>query len=299
MVIAAALAAVAVAGAGVGVAEVVGASDEPVALEVPTIASAADAGDGAVVTRQSVGPVAAGSTGDLGEAAVPDIQTGTWSDPAPVHDHLVLVGDSLAQETSGLIAFLSPGVSVAPKFWGGTAPCDWRDVDLEASPTSVVVITFTGNSLTDCMSDGVGGHLIDQPLVDAYRHDVGVLVDHARQAGARVLLIGQPYRASSFDADLEVDGINAIYREYASAFPFVSFIDAGAAVETSDGRYTDRLPCTPYDSDCAANGTTVVRGDGVHFCPIVGQNPCSIWSSGAFRFASEIARAANDPATYD
>lgn len=298
MAIAGVLAAAAAVGAGVGVVQVVGASGtpDPVALEVPIIASA-DAGG--PVTRQAVGPVDAATAGDLGELAVPAIQTGPWADPAPLGDRIVLVGDSLAQETAGLIQFLSPGKSVVPKFWGGTAPCDWRDVDLEATPSSVVVITFTGNSLTDCMSDGAGGHLIDQPLVDAYRHDVGVLVDHARQAGARVVLIGQPYRAPSFDAELEVDGINAIYREYAAAFPYVSFIDAGAAVETPDGRYTERLPCTPYDSDCAPDGTTLVRSDGVHFCPIVGQNPCTIWASGAFRFGSEIALAANDPASFD
>jgi hypothetical protein len=79
----------------------------------------------------------------------------------------------------------------------------------------------------------------------------------------------------------------------------VSFVDAGRAVETPDGQFTDRLPCTPYDTDCAADGTTVVRGDGVHFCPIVGENPCSVWSSGAFRFALAIASGANNPRVFD
>jgi hypothetical protein len=160
------------------------------------------------------------------------------------------------------------------------------------------VITFTGNSLTDCMSDGAGGHLVDEALVEQYRDDVGILVAKARAVGARVVLVGQPFRAAEFDADLEVNGINDLYRSAATE-EFVSFVDAGAAVETPDGLFTERLPCTEYDVDCASDGTTVVRGDGVHFCPLVGHNPCPIWSSGAFRFALAIASAVDDPAAFD
>ena len=79
----------------------------------------------------------------------------------------------------------------------------------------------------------------------------------------------------------------------------VSYVDAGRFVETPDGQYTDRLPCSEFDTDCAPDGTTVVRGDGVHFCPIVDVAPCPVWSSGAFRFGSGIAAAANDPVSFD
>lgn len=280
--------------AAVGAARATGAADAPADASIVAAAEV-----DAIVTRSAVDPGAVAIAEGSGSLAVPPIQRGPWRDPAGRIDQLVYVGDSLAQETYSLLAYLSPGKTVSTKFWGGTAPCDWLDVDLGAGPTSVVVITFTGNSLTDCMSDGRGGHLVDEALIAKYRTDVGILVDRARQAGASVVLVGQPLRAPSFDADLEVEGINAMYREYAAAFPNVSFVDAGAQVETLDGRYTDRLPCTPFDTDCAADGTTVVRGDGVHFCPIEGQNPCSVWSSGAFRFGSAIAQAANDPAAFD
>lgn len=295
MVSFASIALVTLVGAAVGAVRASDADSRP--LEVPIVASAEVALGASGVTRQPVDLGFAGASAGVG--GVPRIQRGPWPDPAAVADHLVLLGDSLAQETFPLLQYLSPTKRITTKFWGGTAPCDWLGVDLEAGPSSTVVITFTGNTLTECMSDGRGGHLIDEALIAKYRTDVGVLVDRARQAGARVVLIGQPLRAPSFDADLEVDGINAMYREYAAAFPFVSFIDAGASVETPDGRYTDRLPCTPFDVDCAPDGTTVVRGDGVHFCPIVGENPCSIWASGAFRFGTAIATAANDPASYD
>lgn len=224
--------------------------------------------------------------------------SGAWVRPAARTNRVVLVGDSLAQEATPYLRFLAGSKQFVPKFWGGTAPCDWLSVDLEATRASVVVVSFTGNSLTPCMADDAGGYLQDQALVDRYRLDLGVIVDAARRAGARVVLVGQPLRAASFGADVEVEGINEVYRNYAAAFRFVSYVDAGRAVEGPDGAFAERLPCTRFDPDCV-DGTTVVRGDGVHFCPIEGENPCSVWSSGAFRFALVIASATNNPRPFD
>jgi hypothetical protein len=135
--------------------------------------------------------------------------------PSARATRIVLLGDSLAHEVSGVVQFLSAPKPVIPKFWGGTAPCDWLGVDLRANRSTVVVVSFTGNSLTPCMSDGAGGYLRGDALVERYRADLTVLVDTARASGARVLLVGQPLRAPSFEADAEVEGINAVYRELA------------------------------------------------------------------------------------
>jgi hypothetical protein len=220
-------------------------------------------------------------------------------EPIVEFDRLVVIGDSLAEATEPVIRYVTSEKEFVRKFFGGTAPCDWLDDDLEATATTVVVVTFTGNNLTPCMLDATGRRLIDEPLVEQYRTDVGVLIDHARAAGAWVVLVGQPLRHPSFDADLEVEGINAMYREYAATMSSVSYVDAGHSVETPDGRYTDRLACTELDTDCAPDGTTVVRGDGVHFCPIAEVAPCPVWSSGAVRFGLGIAAAANDPQSYE
>jgi hypothetical protein len=90
-----------------------------------------------------------------------------------------------------------------------------------------------------------------------------------------------------------------VYQEYAATMSGVSYVDAGRYVETPDGRYTDRLPCSELDTDCAPDGTTVVRGDGVHFCPVVDVVPCPVWSSGAVRFGLGIASAATNPAGFE
>lgn len=227
-------------------------------------------------------------------------QTGPVQDEPPADfDRLVLVGDSLAVAVAPVIRYVTPGMEFVSKFFGGTAPCDWIDADLETTPTTVVVISFTGNNMTPCMFDGTGAQLKDERLVDAYRADIGVLIARARAAGAWVVLVGQPHRDPKFAADLVVEGLNAVYQEYAVTIAHVSYVDAGRSVETPDGRYTDRLPCTELDTDCAPDGTTVVRGDGLHFCPVVDVNPCPVWSSGAVRFGLGIASAANDPASFD
>lgn len=219
--------------------------------------------------------------------------------PSVPFDRLVLVGDSLAAETAPVIEFVTPGKVLVQKFFGGTAPCDWIDDDLEATPTTVVVITFTGNNVTPCMLDSTGAKLIDEPLVENYRAAVGMLIEQAAAAGAWVVLVGQPLHYPAMGTELETEGINAAYREYADTMSRVSYVDAGRFVETPDGRYTDRLPCLHVDIDCAPDGTTVVRGDGVHFCPVVGVFPCPVWSSGAIRFGLGIAAAAIDPASFD
>ena len=84
---------------------------------------------------------------------------GGCAEEAPVvFDRLVLVGDSLAEATAPVIRYATPGKEFVRKFFGGTAPCDWIDDDLEATPTTVVVITFTGNNMTPCMLDETRAH---------------------------------------------------------------------------------------------------------------------------------------------
>ena len=222
-----------------------------------------------------------------------------WREPSGEMTRVVLVGDSLALEASHLVAYLTAPKEFGAMYFGGTAPCDWVDADVQADPTTVVVISFTGNSMTPCMSDGAGGFLGHGALAARYRADVETLISRSRQGGARVVLVGQPQHAPEYNDQDRVDAINDMFREFAASWADVSFVDAGAAVETPSGDYTDRLPCTWFDYDCATDGTTIVRGDGLHFCPVVGIPPCSVHSSGALRYSLAISGAANNPEAFD
>jgi hypothetical protein len=205
-----------------------------------------------------------------------------------------LVGDSLAEQAAPYLAVLLDGKTLVPRFFGGTAPCDWREMDLQATASSVVVISFTGNSMTPCMSDGFGGQLHGKYLVAKYRVDLNVLLDRVRTVGAVALLVGQPPHSDALPGNDDLNAINEMYAGLAGTNG-VFFVDAGAAVENADGTYAKTLPCLPDEVECGPAGTNVVRNDdGVHFCPgPPSLDPCAVYSSGAFRFARAIAAAVN------
>ena len=202
---------------------------------------------------------------------------------------VTLIGDSLADQAQPVLSSLLAPTPLVNRYFGGTAPCDWLGKDFEVGQMSVAVVTFAGNSQTPCMAATDGTFPRGQALVDRYRADLAALVTQVRATGARVLIVGQPARGGPLaDAAIEVDGINAIAVELADQ-DGVAFVDAGAAVEDAEGRFTVSLPCLPGEESCGPDGTNVVRSDdGVHFCPGTSTFPCLVYSSGAFRFASAI-----------
>lgn len=222
----------------------------------------------------------------------PPADTSTTQVPGTL-DQVVLIGDSLGEQTAPYLAPMVESRSFVTQVFGGTAPCDWLGRDLSVTPTSVAVITFIGNSSSACMSDGAGGFLHGQALVDKYRSDVVALVAQVRTTGAQVLMVGQPQRQGDVNVEIEVAGLNALYSGLAEPGA-VSYVDAGAAVEDANGGFVLRLPCMPGETQCDADGTIEVRSeDGVHFCSDAPASGCSDYSSGAFRFAATIAAALN------
>lgn len=235
-------------------------------------------------------PLACSSTTAIDFDIVPTTTT-TVAVARPAITRVVMVGDSLAQEIESNLAFLIGELVLVPKFFGGTAACDWLDDDLGITPDSAVVITFTGNSQTDCMSDGAGGYLRGNALVARYQQDIAMLVERALSAGGQVVLVGQPARGGDPLGAAEVEGLNQMYRALATTAS-VEFIDAGARVENADGSFAERLPCSPIEPECDDDGTNAVRSDdGVHFCPGRHDVPCPSYSSGSLRFALAIADA--------
>lgn len=210
----------------------------------------------------------------------------------PAATNVVLVGDSLAEQAAQFLPAMIGAKSFTPQVFGGTAPCGWLGKDLGITASSIVVISFTGNSLTPCMSDGAGGQLHGQALIDKYRADVGALITEAHGAHAQVLLVGQPAQADSVGGNDIVEGLNATYVGLAKQ-QGVSFVDAGAAVENPDGTFASSLPCLPNEQECGPSGSNVVRNDdGLHFCPgSPPPGPCAAYSSGAYRFALAIGRS--------
>jgi len=242
-------------------------------------------------TRLRIDHILCAAAGIVMLAGCSDSTEPTSSAPPVAVNRVVLIGDSLGEQTEPYLATMVGDREFSAQVFGGTAPCDWLGKDLTVTATSVAVITFTGNSGTDCMSDGAGGFLSGQALLDKYRSDITALVAQVRASGAQVLMVGQPQRLGGTGADMEVAGLNEFYAGLAEPGA-VSFIDAGAAVEDANGAFTLRLPCLPNEPDCAPDGSIAVRSeDGVHFCSNDADPNCAGYSSGAFRFTAAIVTA--------
>ena len=217
---------------------------------------------------------------------------------ARAHQTVDLFGDSLGYQAEPYVDMFFAEIgnySVSNNTYGGTATCDWFS-KMAAAATEhpqAAVLVFSGNAFTPCM-DGVT--LRSPQYYDLYTTDTEQAIGIFSAVGAHVFLVGTPIDESSVAG---WDRLDRIYRQLAQANPLaVTYVDAGAAVESPSGGFTWQLPCMSMEPSCGANGTNIVRSpDGIHFCPdgtpatagVTG--PCDEYSPGAFRFALAVVGA--------
>lgn len=198
-------------------------------------------------------------------------------------------------------------MQVVERTFGGTAICDWLDemaADVTTLKPGIVIIEFVGNSFTPCMRDAAGQFLTGAAVVERYSADLETVIATFGADGAQVVLAGAPVsRAEADHTAPGGGGLNALYQRTARARAGVRYADAGAEV-LDDGYWTSTLTCLALERctggvDAAQVGVNVVRSpDGLHFCPASGDavrgvtGDCPVWSSGAFRYGSALARPA-------
>ena len=220
---------------------------------------------------------------------------------------VVLYGDSLAWESRNLFssALAGAGVTqVTQRTLGGTAICDFfaqMRIDQATLDPDAVVIEFSGNAITPCMKNLDGTALSGAALLGQYAHDARQALAIFAPGGTLVYFVGAPInRREAATHDHFTDELHAIDAAVAASSPVGRYVDAGAAI-TDHGAWTPTLPCLggePCTGGLDASGTpvNVVRApDGAHFCPtghpavrgVTGD--CSVWSGGAWRFATAMA----------
>ena len=228
--------------------------------------------------------------------------TSTATSPAPATAAsgpvaVVLFGDSLAAQAAPdfdrIIA--AGGGSPTNHVFGGTAVCDWLPTMRSVASTHprAVVLEFTGNTFTGCMSGCQAG---SPSAATKYCVDMESAVEVFARAGSKVFLAATPIDyAQAVAGDAHWDDLNRAFATLAAAHPgTVTYVDAGVAVEGPDGSFAWTLPCLASEpcTGAAVGGTAsnVVRvPDGVHFCPPVKVIGCAGYSSGAYRYASAMA----------
>ncbi len=238
------------------------------------------------------------------EPSHPLIETASIHESAkqsPPHrlPRIALYGDSLVSEAGQEFTDLATrsGVSAQVYTFPGTSPCNYFTSMAIAArdwhPT-VAVLEFSGDVFTAC-NDGV--QVGTAQYYTKYKDEIRTAISIFRSVGASVVLIGQPADST---ARLTRNGlaINQLYRSIAKATTGVTYDDAGQAV-MAKGRFTWTLPCLSGEPCTGPHGTNIVRApDGIHFCPNGKSTPdsgledCDVYSSGAFRFASAMLKAA-------
>jgi hypothetical protein len=217
--------------------------------------------------------------------------------PSSVHESVDLFGDSLGYQAEPYFdMFLAErNYTVSNNTYGGTATCDWLSKMAVAAGQhpQAAILVFSGNAFTPCM-DGVA--LRSPQYYALYTTDTEQAIEIFSAVGAHVFLVGTPIDQSSAAG---WDRLDDIYRQLARANPLaVTYVDAGAAVESPGGGFTWQLPCMRMEPSCGPNGANIVRSpDGIHFCPdgtaasagVTG--PCDEYSPGAFRFSLAIESA--------
>ena len=222
---------------------------------------------------------------------------------------VILYGDSLAWEAQDAFrtALARAGVGdVTTETFGGTAICDWlpsmgRD-QVRLHPDTVVV-EFSGNALTPCMSDVNGTSLSGQAYFEKYRHDAQAVLKIFASDNTLVYFAGAPINRQSEQAhDPRWARLNQIYLAAAASDAHARYLDAGAAV-TDHGHWTETLPCLLEEPctggiDSLGEMVNIVRAsDGTHFCPTAPAavrgvtTRCPVWSSGAYRYGTAMATA--------
>lgn len=209
-----------------------------------------------------------------------------------------LFGDSLGYQAEPYLdTFFSwtHNFTVSNYTYGGTATCDWlsKMAVAAAERPLAALLVFSGNAFTPCM-DGVAPR--SPQYYDLYTTYTKQAIAVFSAVGTHVFLVGTPVDETSVAG---WDHLDDIYRRLAQPRPFtVTFVDAGASVETVTGGFTWALPCMSFEPSCGPGGTNVVRSpDGSHFCPNGTSArrgvtaPCDEYSPGAFRFALAMVSA--------
>jgi hypothetical protein len=211
-----------------------------------------------------------------------------------------LFGDSLTyQSRSAFLAGTVPlgvrlgTVSARP----GAALCDDRDAivrDLASKRPDLLVLEYSGNSFTPCMTGPGGAQLPigSRAWRDRYRDDLERIATMAASTGTEVVWATAPPVARAGSPPDYPARIASVAREVADRNPGLQVADTGDAL-AGRGAYASTLPCRPDEAALCRDDRIAVRAaDGLHFdcfgtIDVLGG--CLGYSAGARRYGDALA----------
>ena len=219
-----------------------------------------------------------------GAASPPRSKISVWGDSLTVQAAPALEDEGRARN-----------VDVVVHAYFGLAPCDVIRAALSdiRSGIDALVLAFSGNNLTPCMSPH-SVRLQGSEYFAAYRRDMSTLASAARAHHVPTVIVGPPgFPPAQNHPDRGV--LNAVLRSVAEEFG--ARYAPSAPLLTPTG-FTRTLPCLPGETaalGCRAGRITVRSGNGIHFDPLR-HVPCPEprgcqYSAGAHRFADVMLSA--------
>lgn len=213
---------------------------------------------------------------------------------------VLLFGDSLTyQSRAEFLAGTAPlGVDLATvSTRPGAALCDDRDAivrDLASKRPDLLVLEYSGNSFTPCMTDAGGRQLTigSRAWRDRYHDDLERIATMAESTGTEIVWATAPpveHLGAPVDYPTRIE---AVARQVADRDPDVRVAETGDAV-AGRGGYVPTLPCRPDEAALCRGDRIAVRAeDGLHFdCigTIDALGGCVGYSAGARRYGDALA----------
>lgn len=230
----------------------------------------------------------------------------------------LVYGDSLVWESSWEISTMltAKHVTDVNESESSTAPCDWLarlPGDLATYKPTTVTLATAGNSsaiVSKCMDDPTTG--APWPIGSAgyfaqYTSDLNAIFSAVTATGAKMVFVDDPpFAGLATDRNPVMVELIAIATQLAANYHGVSIVSTARTQLSKRGAYVAYKPCLRTETaamGCVAGQIPIrtVAGDpvqiGLHLCPpsLTFPFPCSVYSSGEYRFGKVIADVAARP----
>lgn len=183
---------------------------------------------------------------------------------SPTNERLrvAVFGDSLIYESQDQIGFWMSLADIEVQFvtLGGLAPCDFIEVAERVAADfgpDVVIMNFTGNSLSPCMDAAVP---LSAQYLDSYRSDAAELTAIFADRGSRVWWTESLPHKTRFNRRVA----KALDEIYATTPGISGMIPVEEYFTTKRGRYAKRVPCRFAWERCRRGRVRVRALDGAH-----------------------------------
>lgn len=209
---------------------------------------------------------------------------------------IFLYGDSIAWEARGWFADMIDISGGAPKvhtFPGADLCAFLPDIrrDVRRQGAAALVFEFGGVGEAPCLAHAGEGPT--DAVLQEYREDTAKVTRLLARFGLRGYWVAPPGPIGAFGPSwmypVFTNGVDDA--GYAGA----TVVDGGSLLRRHDTKkYTRTRPCLQFEGlihGCDARNRIVVRNpDGGHFCPVSDFVDCPVYSSGAWRFARNMAK---------